>query len=112
MVNAEQVIEIYEDMSNLTGQMLAAARSRDWEALVELESKCASHVRTLAEGEGPVTLEGERRDRKITLIRKILADDRAIRDITEPWMAELAALMANARTERKLNNAYGSVQFG
>ncbi len=112
MVNAQQVIEIYENVSQLTGKMLDAARSRDWEALAELESRCASHVNVLRESEGPVLLQGESRIRKVSLIRKILADDRAIRDITEPWMAELSALMASTRTERKLNNAYGSVQFG
>jgi flagellar protein FliT len=108
MVNAEQVIEIYEDMSNLTGQMLNAARARDWDTLVELESRCASHVQALRAGEGPVALEGERRERKITLLQKILADDRAIRDVTEPWLAELAALLSNSRLERKLNHAYGA----
>jgi flagellar protein FliT len=108
MFNAEQVIAIYENMSDLTGQMLDAARSRDWETLVELETRCAGHVRTLQAGEGPVMLAGPSRDRKISLIHKILADDKAIRDLTSPWMAELSALMSSARTERKLHSAYGT----
>jgi flagellar protein FliT len=107
MYNAEQVIEIYESMSDLSSRMLDAARSRDWETLVELESRCAGHVRTLQAEEGPVALQGASRERKIDLIHKILADDKAIRDITMPWMAELTSLMSNARTERKLNTAYG-----
>lgn len=106
MANEETVIGIYETMSELTGQMLSAARSRDWEKLVELESRCAGHVRTLQEQEGPLALDGASRDRKVSLIQKILADDRAIRDITTPWLAELSALISSTGNERKLNNAY------
>lgn len=105
MANEETVIGIYETMSELTGQMLSAARSRDWEKLVELETRCAGHVRTLQEQEG-LALDGASRDRKVSLIQKILADDRAIRDITTPWLAELSALISSTGNERKLNNAY------
>ena len=108
MDNAEQVLAIYEDMSALSGQMLSAARARDWEHLAALESRCAGHVRTLQAGAAPAPLAGPNRARKIGLIQKILADDRAIRDLTQPWLAELAARMANTRVERKLNGAYGA----
>jgi flagellar protein FliT len=108
MSTAEMVIRIYESMSEISGQMLSAARSRDWEKLVELESRCAGHVRTLQETEGPVPLDSASRDRKVSLIHKILADDRAIRDITTPWMAELASLISSAGNERKLRRAYGA----
>ena len=36
------------------------------------------------------------------------ADDRKIRDLTMPWMAQLSAMMSNAGTERRLANAYGA----
>lgn len=108
MFDAEKVIAIYEDMSDISGRMLDAARSRDWETLVALESRCAGHVRTLQAEEAPVALSGASRERKISLIHKILADDKAIRDITMPWMAELSALMSSTRTERKLKSAYGA----
>ena len=42
------------------------------------------------------------------MIRKILADDRAIRAITSPWMEKLGALMHSTGTERRLVNAYGN----
>jgi flagellar protein FliT len=108
MVNAEQVLSVYERMAELSGQMLRAAQARDWETLARLEQHCASHVRTLEAGEGQLATSGASRERKISLIQKILADDRAIRDLTTPWMAELAALIANTGTQRKLNRAYGA----
>ncbi|MFD2272944.1 flagellar protein FliT [Undibacterium arcticum] len=48
--------------------------------------------------------------KKVRIIRKILADDREIRIITEPWMAELSSLMNSAGTERKLSRVYGANQ--
>ena len=38
MMNSDQVISLYETVSELTGQMLQAAQSRDWENLAALES--------------------------------------------------------------------------
>lgn len=107
-MNSEQVISIYETVCDITGNMLAAAQSRDWEKLVELESRCASHVATLKAGEAVVPLNGPTRARKVEIINKILSHDRQIRDLTSPWMAELSALINSAGTSRKLTAAYGA----
>jgi flagellar protein FliT len=107
-MNSEQVITIYETMCDITGNMLAAAQSRDWEKLVELESHCASHVATLKAREAVVALNGPTRARKVEIINKILSHDRQIRDLTTPWMAELAALINSSGTSRKLSAAYGA----
>lgn len=108
MMNSEQVISVYQAMSEITGQMLAAAQVRDWEGLVELESHCAQHVATLKQDEPVATLPPALRERKVQIIHQILAHDRAIRDLTTPWMAELAALINSSGTERRLSNAYGA----
>jgi len=108
MMNSEQVISLYEAMSDLSGQMLAAAQTRDWENLAELESHCAAHIQVLKAGETVVALEAPLRARKIKIIHEILAHDRAIRDLTTPWMAELANLISSAGTSRKLTAAYGA----
>lgn len=107
MTSTEQIISCYETVSDLTGKMLDAAKARNWEKLVELESQCARQVQTLREGESALRLSGDTRTKKIRIIHKILADDREIRNITTPWMAELAALISNVGVERKLSMAYG-----
>lgn len=109
-MNSQEVISLYETVANISAQMLAAARNGDWDQLVALESRCSDHVRRLKNGEPPEPLTGAVRQRKVEIIRKILADDREIRDITEPWMRQLSALMKNAGTERKLSQAYGAQQ--
>lgn len=108
MMNSEQVISLYQAMSDLTGQMLAAARVRDWEYLAELESHCACHVERLKEGEAAAALPPPLRARKVKMIHQILEHDRAIRDLTEPWMAELSNLINSTSAERRLAHAYGA----
>jgi flagellar protein FliT len=107
-MNNEQVISVYESVSDLTGQMLAAAQSRDWENLAELESHCATQIQRLKDGEAPAALPAALRARKVKIIHQILAHDRQIRDLTTPWMAELAALIGNTGAERRLARAYGA----
>jgi flagellar protein FliT len=110
MMNSQEVISLYETVAVITDQMLVAARNSDWDRLVELESRCARHVETLRLGEPPVALTGESRVRKVKIIQKILADDREIRNLTEPWMAQLSRLINSTGTERKLSQAYGTSQ--
>ncbi len=105
-MNSEQIISIYEAMSTLTGQMLAAAQTRDWENLAELESHCTNHVEKLKQAEPALPLTGELRAKKIRIIHEIMAQDREIRNLTEPWMAELATMLNSAGAERKLSRAY------
>ncbi|MGV3741039.1 MAG: flagellar protein FliT [Burkholderiaceae bacterium] len=108
----QDILEVYENVATITTQMLAAARTGDWEQLAELESRCSSQVATLKQVDASITLTGSNRDKKVEIIRKILADDQEIRAITEPWMKQLSALMQSTGTERKLSQAYGSSSGG
>lgn len=110
MMDSQEVISLYETVAGITDKMLAAARNGDWEELIALEARCASHVATLKAGEPPAPLTGSVRERKVQIIQKILSDDREIRNITEPWMENLSNLMNSTGAERKLNHAYGVTQ--
>lgn len=107
-MNSVEVISLYEAVAGITAQMLAAARNSDWDQLAALEQRCSSQVARLKVGEAPIPLSGIVRQKKVEIIKKILADDREIRNLTEPWMHQLTALMHNASTERKLNRMYGA----
>lgn len=109
----QEVIALYETVADITDQMLAAARIGDWERLAALESRCSSQVEILKKSAEPhQPLSPLARERKTKIIKKILDDDRQIRDITEPWMAQLSALMNNAGSDRKHSQAYGANQTG
>ena len=111
-MDSHEVIALYETVAVITDQMLAAARVGDWDTVTVLESQCATHVNTLKRHEPPIKLTGDSRVRKVQIINKILADDRKIRNIAEPWMENLAKLINSTSAERKLSQAYGSMQNG
>jgi flagellar protein FliT len=87
----QEVLAIYETLAGLTAQMAAAARAGDWDSLSRLEDQCASHSEAMAAG-GPA-LTGELRARKVSLLKQIMANDRAVREVTEPWQAQLDRIM-------------------
>lgn len=104
---------MYETVADITDQMLAAARSGNWDLLTELEMRCTRQVEVIKNRDNPQqTLPHDARERKVEIIKKILADDREIRALTEPWMTQLGVMMNSAGTERKLSKAYGVNQAG
>lgn len=107
MMNSQEVLSIYEAMGELTAQMVQAAGAGDWEELVLLEQRCAAHVRALKENEPALPMQGQSRLKKVQMIKKLLDDDRKIRDLTMPWMAQLSAMINSSGTERRLASAYG-----
>lgn len=109
----QEIISIYESVADITDQMLAAARTGDWEQLAVLETKCSSQVEILKMNDKPrEPLTPTARAQKTRIIKKILEDDRQIRSITEPWMARLQKLINSTGAERKLAQAYGANQTG
>jgi flagellar protein FliT len=111
MMNSQQVVSLYETMADISGQMLIAARAANWAQLESLEQLCARHVEKLKSGDRENTV-GELRERKIRYIQKILADDREIRNITEPWMTRLSMQINSVGAQRKLAQAYGPSHAG
>jgi flagellar protein FliT len=86
----DNTIAIYESVAQLTSQMLIAARQQDWEKLAELEQSCADYVDKLSNYNNSQPLTGKALERKMASIKKILADDREIRDLVDPWMVKLS----------------------
>ncbi|MEW5904743.1 MAG: flagellar protein FliT [Pseudomonadota bacterium] len=99
------VVEDYQRLSEYTGKMAAAAAAGEWDELIALEQRCTAHVATLKTRDG-VPADESARQQKVALIKKILADDKAIRDKTEPWMRQLERIMQSARSTQRLQQAY------
>ena len=97
-MTGSEVISMYEHIAGLSHQMVAAARSSDWADLTRLERQCAAaHDGVL----GPIApLAGAARLRKIELLKQILANDREIRNNTEPWIRQLSNIMQAPRREQ------------
>jgi len=101
----DPLIEQYRQLSEITGKMRAAAIASEWDELIALEKHCTSHVEAIKPLDGIPTDEASRQQ-KAALIRKILADDKAIRDSTEPWMRQLERILRSARSEQRLQQTY------
>jgi flagellar protein FliT len=95
-MTSNDVLSMYENIAGLTNHMVAAARTSDWDGLNTLENQCASAASAVLPGKAPA-LAGAARQRKIDLLKQILANDREIRSITEPWMTQLSNVMPVSR---------------
>jgi len=111
-MDSAEVLALYESVADLTNQMLVAARDSKWDVLAQLEARCAQHVDRLKQHEALVTMPDDIRERKVAIIKKILEHDRDIRDLTEPGLKQLSALIQNTSTERKLVKTYGMTPGG
>lgn len=82
-MNSNDVLSMYENIAGVTSRMAAAAQAGDFDLLARLETQCAIHAAATATG--VPALSGTPRIRKIDLLKMIMANDRAIREVTEPW---------------------------
>ena len=86
-MNANEVLAMYENLAGLTRQMSEAAKAGDWNEFANLNVEAKVEARSAAPG--MPALEGAQRLRKIDLLKQLMANDRAIRDVTEPFDGQL-----------------------
>jgi flagellar protein FliT len=102
-----EILDHYERIREVTGKMVAAAKRADWDHLVDLEESCRSLTQSLMEAERGVQLPPPMLERKVELIRTVLADDAEIRNLTEPWMQRLQELIQGVDLSRRVRITYG-----
>ena len=107
-MSTSQVISNYQSLSSITGQMREAAIQGEWDKLILLEAQCSRQISTMKPVDAVAKLDEPERQQKISLIKKILADDREIRNRTEGWMEQLQRLMQSNRQEQRLHQAYSA----
>ncbi|MES2127152.1 MAG: flagellar protein FliT [Pseudomonadota bacterium] len=91
-MTSNEVLSMYESIAGLTAKMAVAAKAGDIATLSQLEHQTAQQAK--AAEAGVPALAGAQRLRKIDLLKQIMANDRAIREVTEPW--ELSKVMQAA----------------
>lgn len=104
---SHEILSLYESIADNTGKMLAAAKTQDWEELTRLETASAQYIQILRNQEELKPLSSTDLEKKIASIKKILADDREIRNLVEPWMAKLSTMLNSPSRAQKLSQAYG-----
>jgi len=105
-MDGDHILAVYQDISRITQQMLAAARGNDWEQLETLEQECGTRFQALLAAEDCRPRDAEFQRRKAALIRRVLDDDAQIRNIVEPWRTKLGALIFDSHQQKRLADAY------
>lgn len=112
IVDTKRLLETYDCLARTTGHMLNAAQNGDWDHLIELERHCAELIARMSALETEEPLPEDLRKHKSAMIRKVLADDAAIRNITEPWLQQLGTMLSANTHERRLLRTYGPPRDG
>lgn len=109
MTSKAEYFARYEAIAAVSAQMLCAARNSHWNDLIGLQEEYSLLIEALKAAESSARLTVSERARKYDLIRQILADDAAIRDLADPVMARLSALFVGTRhPSQVLQEIYGA----
>ena len=92
-MHTEHTHTLYEEIAQITAEMVLAARTQNWDRFVDLEAYCAENVEALRAQDHKKPLTTVALQKKVASIKKILADDREIRDLIDPWMARLSFVL-------------------
>jgi flagellar protein FliT len=105
-VTAASFLPAWEQALALTGLMLEAARSSDWDRLEHLERHRGQLLDALkgADRDPPITVDERTRKRRI--LEAILEQDETIRLLTQDWMRELRDILASTRNAQRLGKTY------
>lgn len=105
----KEVMEMYAAIARQSETMLAAAQEGNWDGLCEAEEKCSALIQQLQTiKQSNAQLNETEKQEHIGYLKKILADDAAIRNITEPRLMQLEQFLRAASNNQRLNNSYGS----
>lgn len=97
-----ELLSYYEAIEQASCDMLAAAKSGDWDAVVRLEGACVLLISQLKHAARANPLDQEAARTKARIMQRILVNDAEIRHLAEPWLNELDDTLA-ARSRRTLH---------
>jgi flagellar protein FliT len=88
------LLNYYEAIEKASADMLAAARSGDWDQVVKLEGACALLISQLKHAANAQQLDTEEAQLKSRIMQRILVNDAEIRQLAEPWLEDLDGILA------------------
>lgn len=85
----EKLLSCYEAIATASGRMLDAARAADWDALVSAESDCTALIGEARDLRQACDCSATGEARRLSALRKVMADDAEIRALMQPWLSKL-----------------------
>jgi flagellar protein FliT len=93
-----QLLSYYEAIEQASSEMVAAARSGNWDHVVKLEGACAVLISQLKHAASQQPLAPDEAQLKSRIMRRILVNDAEIRQLAEPWLDDLNNILAGKTT--------------
>jgi flagellar protein FliT len=93
----QTLLDYYRAIEGASRQMLEAAQMEDWDAVVRLEGACALLIEQLRSASRSQNLHPQDRMEKQRIMLSILRHDAAIRQLAEPWLADIDHMLGSSR---------------
>ena len=106
VMDGGDVIQSYQRLLELSNTMLVHARNDDWAALIESEVVYVSEVEKLQNYEVDAMLSEAQQEAKLELLRKLLEQDKEIRERLLARREELEKLISSASKKKQVEDAY------
>lgn len=104
-----QLLARYTDAWEITRQMLEAARSENWDELLNLDQARDQLFAGLMQAPPVAPDNLQLADETAALIRSILSADQQIQSLSQAWMQEINGVLTSVNVEKKLLKAYDPV---
>ena len=88
------LLSYYQAIETASQDMLAAARVGNWDHVVKLEGACAMLISQLKHAASQRPLPSDEAQLKSRIMQRILVNDAEIRQLAEPWLEDLDAVLA------------------
>jgi flagellar protein FliT len=88
------LLNYYQAIERASQDMLDAARHGNWDEVLKLEGACALLISQLKHNAASSQLGQDEAQFKSRIMQRILMNDAEIRQLAEPWLDDLDALLA------------------
>jgi len=88
------LLQYYQAIEKASQDMLEAARRGNWDNVLKLEGACALLISQLKHCAAEKPLADDEAQFKSRIMQRILVNDAEIRQLAEPWLDDLDALLA------------------
>lgn len=95
----QTLLDYYKAIESASRQMLEAAQVEDWDQVVRLEGACAVLIEQLRAKSRSQNLAPKERGEKQRLMLSILRHDAEIRNLAEPWLADIDHMLGGNRPQ-------------
>ena len=94
-----RLLDCYEAVADATRRMVEAARAADWGAVRERSLDCDTWMQRIeALPDAEAVLDADGRKRRVEILRAVLRDDAALRDLLHPSLARVDRTLGRVAT--------------